>query len=91
MHVNRNAKSGLRLFVVRHEGQRGDGVDENGTEASVERSVVVAVLGLHLQAHHDLARSAANELTLQDSFSLCYFCCDDKTINNTNILSFNHD
>ena len=65
MHVDGHSEAGVGFFVVRHQGQRRDGVDENGAEAAVEGPVVVAVLRLNLQADDDAARAPADKLTLK--------------------------
>ena len=65
MHVDGHSEAGVGFFVVRHQGQRRDGVDENGAEAAVEGPVVVAVLRLNLQADDDAARAPADKLTLE--------------------------
>ena len=65
VHVHRDPKLGGALLIVRDEGQRGDGVDENSAEASVQRAVQVAMLFLHLQTHDNTTKVTLNELALE--------------------------
>ena len=65
MHIDGDPEPGGDLFIVRQEGDCGDGVHEDGAESSVEGSVDVAVLGLDLQTDDDSAGTSADELTLK--------------------------
>jgi hypothetical protein len=65
MHIDGDPEPRGDLFIVRQESQCGDGVDQDGAQASVEGAVHVAVLGLDLQTHHHTAGSPANKLALK--------------------------
>ena len=64
MHVDGDPEPGCDLFVVRQESHGGDGVNQDGAEASMEGAVHVAVFRLDLQTDNNLTRTSANELTL---------------------------